>query len=47
MVNSFLIYLWIHCVRLPFDIRKSIRICVSNETLEDKDVIALWRDTII
>ena len=37
MVNSILIYLWIHCVRLPFDIRKSIRLCVSNETLEDFD----------
>lgn len=30
-------------VRLPFDIRKSIRLCVSNETLEDKDVMIDWQ----
>ena len=30
-------------VRLPFDFPKSIRLCVSNETLEEKDVQINWQ----
>lgn len=30
-------------VRLPFEFNKSIRLCVSNETLEDKEVEISWQ----
>ncbi len=30
-------------VRLPFEFNKSIRLCVSNETLEDKNVQINWQ----